>query len=212
MQYSKFDLLLAGAPHSIYSCLFKTATGFVTRLTADNQVEVLMLQLNPAVYRRTGGHWTFPGGTVDEQSRHENPITAFVREFNEEARSGLEKKSWEELFVNFPFTINVPNAQRLNSKGVQHNFGLYYFFATLKNPNEEIKLSDEHTAAIWIPIEKFKHPVTTNIVENIKLAVYVIDYINHPAVQSGIRRIHKETKSLMSSSDESVKRPRPDEV
>ena len=209
MRCSKFDLLLAGAPYSGYSCLFKTATGFVTRITVDNQIEVLMLQLNPAIYKRTGGFWTFPGGTVDEQSHHENPIDAFVREFNEEARHKLVDKSWDNLFVNFPFTINVPDAQRKNRHGVWHNFGLYYFFATLKNPNEEINLSNEHTAAIWIPIEKFIAPVTTNIAEDIELAVYVVNYINHPAVQSGIIRIHEETRSLMSS-DESVKRPRKD--
>ena len=210
MRCSKFNLLLAGAPSSGYNCLFKTATGFVTRITADNQIEVLMLQLNPAIYKRTGGHWTFPGGTVDEQSRHENPIDAFVREFNEEARHKLVDKSLDDLFVNCPFTINVPDAKRMNRHGVWHNFGLYYFFATLKNPNEEISLSDEHTAAIWIPIEKFTAPVTANIAEDLKLAVYVVNYINHPAVQSGIIRIHEETRSLMSSSDESVKRPRED--
>ena len=215
MQCSKFDLLLAGAPHSTYSCLFKTATGFVTRITADNQIEVLTLQLNPAVYRRTGGHWTFPGGTVDEQSHQENPINAFVREFNEEARFGLKQKSWDDLFVNFPFTINVPNAQRRNRHNIWYNFGLYYFFATLKNPDEQIKLSSEHSDKKWVPIKHFIGDVNENIIiegEEMQFALYMFPYINNPPVQSGIRRIYEETRSFMRSSDESVKRPRPDEV
>ena len=210
MVMKQFDLLFAGAPPAQFK-KNRVATGFVTRVLAG-RIEVLMLKLSPYVYRRTANTWAFPGGEID---RNENPIDAFVREFFEEVVVGKHLYNWttsrtmqeiRNTFIEFPFAINVPNANSFNSatKRMDIPIELWYFFATVKDPNIVISLSNEHIESRWVPIEEFLHKVTAK-----DLAPYVRPYIDERAVQSGIERVYREM--MPSSSGDASKRPRPDD-
>ncbi|CAK8676529.1 unnamed protein product [Clavelina lepadiformis] len=118
----------------------KRATGFlIYRQLPCDKIEFLLLQ---ASYK--DHHWTPPKGHVDSG---EDDITTAYRETKEEA--GFDK---EDLIVK-DFKVEM-NYQAYGRPKI-----VIYFLAELKNPHQNVTLSEEHQDSCWLSLDEACHKV-----------------------------------------------------
>ncbi|GFR69172.1 Bis(5'-nucleosyl)-tetraphosphatase [asymmetrical]-like Protein [Elysia marginata] len=106
------------------------AAGFIIFRKIQSQPEYLLLQTSYGQH-----HWTPPKGHVDPG---ESEFETALRETEEEA--GI-KKDQMRIIENFQRTLNY----QVNGKPKR----VVYWLSELRNPQDHIKLSDEHTDFKW---------------------------------------------------------------
>ncbi|KAF7995272.1 hypothetical protein HCN44_004744 [Aphidius gifuensis] len=113
----------------------KRACGFVIFRRFKGSIEYLLMQTSYGEH-----HWTPPKGHVD---KGESDMTTAIRETEEE--SGLLKNDLN-IFED------VKKELKYNVKGRPKI--VIYWLAELINPNKDARLSDEHQAFLWLPLEE----------------------------------------------------------
>ncbi|XP_063239334.1 bis(5'-nucleosyl)-tetraphosphatase [asymmetrical] [Bacillus rossius redtenbacheri] len=110
------------------------AAGFVIFRRINGEIQYLLLQTSYGIH-----HWTPPKGHLDPG---ESSLEAAVRETEEEA--GLKKSDFK--VTDFEKTLEYEAHGKPKS--------VTYWLAELTNPNAAVKLSHEHRAYDWFPLEK----------------------------------------------------------
>ncbi|CAF1036555.1 unnamed protein product, partial [Didymodactylos carnosus] len=114
------------------------AAGFIIFRKISARIEYLLLQTSYGAH-----HWTPPKGHLDGD---EAPLEAAERETKEEA--GLNK---DDLLYHKKFEKKLSYKIVKDSKEVPKD--VYYYLAEIRNPNQEIKVSDEHWTYKWLELE-----------------------------------------------------------
>lgn len=119
------------------------AAGMLVYRISNNTIEYLLLQASYPPF-----HWTPPKGHLDPG---EDELTAALRETKEEA--GIDK---DKLEVHKDFDIvlqyQVKQSSRY-SQEVTKDKTVKYWLAKLNDSNA-VKLSEEHKAMKWAPLEE----------------------------------------------------------
>ncbi|XP_053615019.1 bis(5'-nucleosyl)-tetraphosphatase [asymmetrical] [Plodia interpunctella] len=111
------------------------AAGLVIYRKINQSIQFLLLQTSYGE-----NHWTPPKGHVDPG---ESDWVTALRETKEEAGLGEEDL---EIYKDISKTLDY----KVKGKPKE----VVYWLAKLKNPDKEVKLSDEHQALKWLPLEQ----------------------------------------------------------
>lgn len=129
----------------------------------ENKVLMLLSTLN--------GDYKFPGGGIEKGESHK---FALLRETLEETACSI---LMNEKFIE----INEYDEGQVEGFDVFHMFSTYYF-ASLIEKKDNIKIEDEHSIPVWVGVEEaYVHNLTIsqrkNTVKWIKRETYVLEQI-----------------------------------
>lgn len=144
------------------------SAGAVVYTISDNRIMVLLLEQSNEFYKRTGrnaGKRIVDVGPCGRLEPGENLIKAARRELKQEANLDIPIDRSFKYWFSYTFD-GIAERGRLKGKRVHIRKRRVYFMARAsKEDVKKVKVSEEHTRYIWMPIDE---AIKSHILEQTK--------------------------------------------